>query len=144
MLSFSSQTPVPIRTIASIHIPPANELKVLVGSNDCGVKVRNSRHSLTFVNQTRCIIIIIMYFTTTLQVWNFNSQDPTLETTIPTGGSVEHININENVITWACFEPTAADQPIPVGMLSLLNMADMTTIQAKVVYVVYVRIIYDI
>ena len=118
---------MPIKSIASLHIPPANELKVLVGGNDCGIKVRKSSMLLVYIH--RAVLIMDCM---SLQVWNFNSPDPALETTIKTDGSVEHIDISDNSITWATFEPIAADQPMPVGMLTLMNMGDIRTFQAKV------------
>ncbi len=52
---------------------------------------------------------------------------------IPTTGAVEHIEVSGSTIMWSVDEPISPDMPDnTVGMVYLLNSADMSTIAIKV------------
>lgn len=68
----------------------------------------------------------------TVKVWNLATAEPSLYTTIPTTGVVEHIEVTGSTILWSVDEPLAKErQDITVGIVYLFNTADATTIPIK-------------
>jgi hypothetical protein len=68
------------------------------------------------------------------QVWNLASEKPEQDVvTIPTTGTVEHIEVSGTSILWSVDEPISPDMPDnTVGMVYLLNTQDMSSIAIKV------------
>ena len=58
-----------------------------------------------------------------------------MDISIPTNGAVEHIDVNDNTITWTTFEPLVAEQPkVAVGMLHLVHTSNISAISVAKVY----------
>lgn len=93
----------PVKSIALLNMPDGP--KLLSGSTDSNVKV-----------------------------WNLANEKPTDGVvSIPTTGGVEHIEVSGTTIMWSVDEPIAPELPEnTVGMVYLLNSADMSTIAIKV------------
>lgn len=72
----------------------------------------------------------------TVKVWNLASEKPSDDVvSIPTTGAVEHIEVSGTTIMWSVDEPISPELPDnTVGMVYLLNSADMSTIAIKVRY----------
>lgn len=68
------------------------------------------------------------------QVWNLASEKPADDVaSIPTTGAVEHIEVSGTTIMWSVDEPISPELPDnTVGMVYLLNSADMSTVAIKV------------
>lgn len=73
-------------------------------------------------------------FNAVKQVHNLASEKPGEDSVpIPTTGAVEHIEVSGTTIMWSVDEPISPDMlDNTVGMVYLLNSADMSTIAIKV------------
>lgn len=75
-----------------------------------------------------------------IKVWNFSQGKPELSTTLPTGGSVQHIEIKDNTTVMYSSDEYAIVTPptdaqngskVPVGVVKVLNPSDGSSVPIK-------------
>ena len=70
-----------------------------------------------------------------MKVWNFSQGTPELNTTIPTAGSVQHIDVKDgNTVVLSCDENISGDpnNNVPVGIVKVMNPTDRSLMPIKV------------